>query len=164
MAALRNLYGRAKKGELDETLAFAEACKFLGFQQLNSPDLFSSHVQGEDVDPKQLSAHYDSVMHLRAAIANNAPEMTVSNIVSEIEKDGLVVRIRNHNQIDLKGVDRAFTDKIHERIDARNAARAGKDFAEADRIRDELTAMGIDLKDAKDPKTGELVTTWEVAR
>jgi cysteinyl-tRNA synthetase len=50
------------------------------------------------------------------------------------------------------------------RIDARNAARAAKNFKEADRIREELEAMGITLKDAKDPKTGELVTTWEVAR
>ena len=49
------------------------------------------------------------------------------------------------------------------RIEARNAARAAKDFKEADRIRDELEAMGIVLKDAKDPKTGELVTTWELA-
>ncbi len=49
-------------------------------------------------------------------------------------------------------------------IEARHAARKAKNFAEADRIRDELAAMGIELKDAKDPKTGELVTTWEVAR
>jgi cysteinyl-tRNA synthetase len=47
---------------------------------------------------------------------------------------------------------------------ARNAARKAKDFKEADRIRDELAGMGIELKDAKDPKTGELITTWEVAR
>jgi cysteinyl-tRNA synthetase len=46
----------------------------------------------------------------------------------------------------------------------RTQARRYKNFAEADRIRDELAAKGIELKDAKDPKTGELVTTWEVAR
>jgi cysteinyl-tRNA synthetase len=49
-------------------------------------------------------------------------------------------------------------------IEARAAARKAKNFAEADRIRGELDAMGIALKDAKDPKTGELVTTWEIKR
>jgi len=39
-----------------------------------------------------------------------------------------------------------------------------KNFAEADRIRDELLAKGIQLKDAKDAETGERVTTWEVKR
>jgi cysteinyl-tRNA synthetase len=55
-------------------------------------------------------------------------------------------------------------EAVGERIAARNAARKAKNFKEADRIRDELAAMGIELKDARDPKTGELVTTWEVAR
>ena len=43
-------------------------------------------------------------------------------------------------------------------------ARRAKNFAESDRIRDELLAMGIQLKDGKDPATGEPVTTWEVKR
>ena len=39
-----------------------------------------------------------------------------------------------------------------------------KNWAEADRIRDELLAQGIQLKDGKDPATGERITTWEVKR
>jgi cysteinyl-tRNA synthetase len=49
-------------------------------------------------------------------------------------------------------------------IEARRAARKTKDWKEADRIRDELAAMGIALKDAKNPATGEIETTWEIAR
>jgi cysteinyl-tRNA synthetase len=49
-------------------------------------------------------------------------------------------------------------------VAARNAARKAKNFKEADRIRDQLADMGIQLKDAKDPATGEIRTTWEVKR
>ena len=38
------------------------------------------------------------------------------------------------------------------------AAMDVEDFAESDRIRDELAAMGVELKDTKDG------TTWEVTR
>ncbi|MEM1377569.1 MAG: cysteine--tRNA ligase [Pseudomonadota bacterium] len=47
-------------------------------------------------------------------------------------------------------------------VDQRLAAIADKNWAEADRIRDELLEQGIQLKDGKDPATGERVTTWEV--
>jgi cysteinyl-tRNA synthetase len=50
------------------------------------------------------------------------------------------------------------------RLEARKAARKRKDFAEADRIRAELEADGIQLMDSRDPETGELVTTWESKR
>jgi cysteinyl-tRNA synthetase len=48
--------------------------------------------------------------------------------------------------------------KVVNLIEARNAARKAKNFAESDRIRDELAAMGVVLKDSKDG------TTWEIAR
>jgi cysteinyl-tRNA synthetase len=54
--------------------------------------------------------------------------------------------------------------KVEALIAARLEARAAKNWAESDRIRDELTAMGLVVKDAKDPTTGEMKTTWEVAR
>ncbi|HWV53888.1 cysteine--tRNA ligase [Pseudorhodoplanes sp.] len=48
--------------------------------------------------------------------------------------------------------------EVESLISARNAARKAKNWAESDRIRDELAAMGIKLTDSKDG------TTWEVAR
>jgi len=48
--------------------------------------------------------------------------------------------------------------QIEELIAKRTAARKEKNFKESDRIRDELAAMGVVLKDSKDG------TTWEVAR
>jgi cysteinyl-tRNA synthetase len=70
------------------------------------------------------------------------------------------------------GIGRIFAKELSADVKAsaetlivqRKAARAAKDFARADEIRKQLDAMGIALKDAKDPKTGELVTTWEVKR
>lgn len=47
--------------------------------------------------------------------------------------------------------------QVESLIAARKQARDEKDFAEADRIRDELTALGIEIKDGPDG------TTWTVA-
>ena len=55
-------------------------------------------------------------------------------------------------------------DHVAKAIAKRLAFIAAKNWAEADRIRDELLAQGIQLKDGKDPVTGERITTWEVKR
>jgi cysteinyl-tRNA synthetase len=52
--------------------------------------------------------------------------------------------------VDAKQIDGLIADRA--------AARARKDFKESDRIRDELAAMGVVIKDSKEG------TTWEVAR
>jgi cysteinyl-tRNA synthetase len=54
--------------------------------------------------------------------------------------------------------DDEFDHDIESKIERRNAARKAKNFAESDRIRDELADMGVVLKDTKDG------TTWEIAR
>jgi cysteinyl-tRNA synthetase len=59
-------------------------------------------------------------------------------------------RKRQASGIDAKRIDGLISD--------RTAARARKDFKESDRIRDELAAMGVVIKDSKEG------TTWEVAR
>jgi cysteinyl-tRNA synthetase len=48
--------------------------------------------------------------------------------------------------------------EIEKLINAREVARKTKNFAESDRIRDELATMGVVLKDSKEG------TTWEIAR
>jgi cysteinyl-tRNA synthetase len=48
--------------------------------------------------------------------------------------------------------------QVESLIASRSAARKAKDWVASDRIRDELAAMGVVLKDSKDG------TTWEVAR
>jgi len=61
-------------------------------------------------------------------------------------------------------VSARVADKVAPLIDARLKARADKNWAEADRIRDELVEMGITIKDGKNPDSGEMETTWEMKR
>ncbi|MGH6934686.1 MAG: CysS/YqeB C-terminal domain-containing protein, partial [Methylocella sp.] len=56
-------------------------------------------------------------------------------------------------------LQRERREKIDSLVSARDNARKNKDFVESDRIRDELDAMGIALKDNKDGKT-----TWDLKR
>ena len=82
--------------------------------------------------------------------------------VGLIFKVSTEVGIRTRMELETKVVSDSDVQKrktqIAALVEQRNAARAAKDFKESDRIRDELAAMGVVLKDSKDG------TTWEIAR
>ncbi|HLW93710.1 MAG TPA: cysteine--tRNA ligase [Roseiarcus sp.] len=69
-----------------------------------------------------------------------------------------------YNPYYISSRDRDYVDKVmgiqqlNNRIERRLHARKQKNFAESDRIRDELAKIGVVLKDTKDG------TTWEIAR
>jgi len=63
-----------------------------------------------------------------------------------------------HSEVGKAALSPEKKANIEALINERNTARKTKNFAEADRIRDELAAMGVVLKDTKDG------TTWEIAR
>ncbi|MGE8103437.1 cysteine--tRNA ligase [Allorhizobium sp. NPDC080224] len=70
---------------------------------------------------------------------------------------GFAVEKRSEVSDDLSAAVQALVDMRLEMLKSKN-------FAEADKIRDDLAAKGIQLKDGKDKETGERVTTWEVKR
>ncbi len=61
-------------------------------------------------------------------------------------------------------IDDALAAAVESLVAMRLEMLKAKNFAEADKIRDDLAAKGIQLKDGKDAATGERVTTWDVKR
>src|SRR6476620_1082953 len=106
---------------------------------LNTPQMIASlhglrnsAASGNDRDRGQLAAS----LRLLGFLSESAAEWNS--------------RKQQASGIDVKTIDRLISD--------RTAARARKDFKESDRIRDELAAMGVVIKDSKEG------TTWEIAR
>ncbi|MGY5780682.1 cysteine--tRNA ligase [Rhizobium sp. LEGMi135b] len=61
-------------------------------------------------------------------------------------------------------VDEAVVTEIDAKVRQRLELLKAKNFAEADKLREELTARGVQLKDGKDAATGERTTSWEIKR
>lgn len=84
----------------------------------------------------------------------------IARFVAALEVFGFESLVQEAREEEVSVVRNDLAPIITERL----ALIHAKNWAEADRIRDELLAKGIQLKDGKDPETGERVTTWEVKR
>jgi cysteinyl-tRNA synthetase len=158
IAVVREQYTAARKGGTEELLQFAASCKFLGFRNLGEPGLFDVGVSALNVPNQNISKYSETVTKIRAAYANNAPTAVKSDLLSILKQDGLDVRIeKGHSILLVQGDREELEDKVEKMIASRTAARARKEWPEADRIRSELLAMGVELEDHKDG-----TTTWKV--
>ncbi len=61
-----------------------------------------------------------------------------------------IVKLLDVLGINAKREEESLDSKVQELIDQRQEARKNKDFAKADEIRDQLLAMGIELKDTRE--------------
>jgi cysteinyl-tRNA synthetase len=140
---------------------FFRNCEFLGL--LNGEaigTLEDDHISGTNVQPRLLFDAMPFVRSLRVGLANNLPEI-IQRANIDLTSVGVKAVDRRDGFLDLAPLDQAGelnAAAIDALITRRTDARNRRDWEESDRIRDELLAMGIVLKDSKDG------TTWEVAR
>jgi cysteinyl-tRNA synthetase len=98
-----------------------------------------------------------AVLHDVAGQANSAEGAEKDRLAAQIRAAGAVLGILQSNVAAWFTGSVTDADAIEERISARNQARKDRDFAAADRIRDELLAEGIVLED------GPTGTIWRRA-
>ena len=88
-------------------------------------------------------------------------DMLKDDSLNETTKLKLVEDFDKVLSLDLKKVNKTisaeFTKEIQDKIDERTAAKKKKDFALADRIRDDLASKGVRLIDTKDGTTYEII-------
>jgi cysteinyl-tRNA synthetase len=123
-------------------------------------------VEGGNISSDVLAALVDdlntsqavALMHSLAAKGRQGDYQAASDLKATCEFLGF--SLRNVGLQDILRRQKAELDsnRVNALISSRTAARARKDFRESDRIRDELAAMGVVIKDSKEG------TTWEIAR
>ena len=152
-----DILARWKKSMLDLGLSFAE-------------------------DEREEYAGFGPCSKMVAALSN---DMNMAGVLSELHRHSKGTRLHNarrlfgslkllgivtfdsmQNWVKAQGEDKTNVDSapVEAAIARRLAALSEKNWAEADKIRDELAADGIKLIDGKDPETGARTTTWEVVK
>jgi cysteinyl-tRNA synthetase len=112
------------------------------------------HALSDDLNTPQMIAE----LHALRNRAASGDELDRKQFAASLRLLGFLSQSAdqwNQRKQQASGVD---VKQIEGLISERTAARGRKDYKESDRIRDELAAMGIVIKDSKEG------TTWEVAR
>lgn len=170
LTQLRELFNEAKKS--GDVQKFANHAAFLGFNNMPASPYFYKDftVNLRESGPQIDERVREKIIAVRAYSANASPQIS-QLIISELKLEGFNVKLEdgylhvsNQTGADFeKSITESLREVVEPLINARIAARTVKNWAESDRLRDELLAIGIVLKDGKDAQ-GHPITTWEVKR
>jgi cysteinyl-tRNA synthetase len=174
---LRQLYSVAAKGDVDVGRALVASMTWLGIYRDRFRDAYRSHHITGEVSPIFLKRYEKEIQKARALVLNeydyssdarrrNASlakiRDTANRFNPDMARNGIEIRIDEHADVSLGPLEdsaKRELQQIESRIEHRNAARRVRDFATADRIRNELAEMGVELEDRKDG-----TTAWKVKR
>jgi cysteinyl-tRNA synthetase len=177
IARLRELYSKALRGDSGSAAGLLISLTWLGIYRYQYYNAYNVHHLTGGVHPSFLKKYEKEILAARALVLNeynrsrdyDQRKASLRNVNDkanrlngEMRNDGVEIRIGEHCDVELQPTtESSKLDEIAigSLIANRVAARAAKNWAESDRIRDELAAMGITLKDNKDG-----TTTWEVTR
>lgn len=119
---------------------------------------FTASMDDDFNTPEALAVLFDLARDLNRA-KSDQPE-AAPRLAGELQRlAGVLGLLQQTPQAFLKGAQHSMAlseSEIEARIAERQAAKANKDFARADAIRDELAALGIVLKDSREG------TTWVI--
>ena len=130
------LLQNAKDGELGEKeLALMEKVKAAreGFDEAMDDDLNTADAMGK---------MFELVRDANVALDENSPKQAIAAVLDALGEMAGVFGILTRKADD-------GDEKVKALIEARAKARAEKNWAESDRLRDEITALGYVLKDTK---------------
>jgi cysteinyl-tRNA synthetase len=97
-----------------------------------------------------------AIAALNTAITEDAAGDPVAELAA-LDAMNSVLGVFERNEALQSAAADDLASKVEALLERRRAARAAKDWAESDRVRDELTALGVRIKD------GPQGTTWERA-
>jgi cysteinyl-tRNA synthetase len=158
ITALRALF--KNRDDPETYCSLIETSEFLGLFHITTIGAYSRGVVSKNLGADRTFPLHDKIEALKVALINQDSDQ-LRTITDQIADVGISVDIHPGGSPTLKpqAEDKADTGgEIERLIEARNEARKTKNFKESDRIRDELAAKGIVLKD------GPSGTTWEVKR
>jgi cysteinyl-tRNA synthetase len=154
IAELRALYSSLRH-DPEARREMLQSCEFFG---LLRGDRLLAYGRSYVGDARQIAADLGPVLNeIRVAyLVGNTDRQT--RLTHELNRRGVQVEIQRSGLLKYE-VTGDLGLNVESLVASRNAARAAKNWKESDRIRHELAAIGITLKDNKDG-----TTTWKLKR